>query len=325
MINPLALIKKVIPKRKDSYTIAFYNLENMFDTIDDPEKNDDDFLPNAPRKWTIERYHAKLLKLNHTIAQIGVDKSKHLSILIGIAEVENEMVVKDLISKEYLNNHNYSYVHYDSPDERGIDVALLYKKDYFEVLDSRPIELLLYDAKGNRDYTRDVLYVKGKLLGETVYVLVNHWPSRRRGKDGGKTKRMKASQLLIDTVATIRSEDENAKIIIMGDFNDGPTNESISQLRYFGFYNPMLKLQKERQGSLVHYDVKYLFDQVLISTNFRKKWQKGMVFDTADIYDEAFLKVWHGRQKGDPFRTYKGIKYQGGYSDHFPVYIHIKK
>jgi hypothetical protein len=111
----------------------------------------------------------------------------------------------------------------------------------------------------------------------------------------------------------------------MGDFNDEPTNRSVSQFKYFDFYNPMLELQMERQGSLVHYNTKYLFDQVIVSTNFRRKWQKGMVFDSASVYDEEFLKVWRGRDKGKPFRTYQGIKYRGGYSDHFPVYIHIKK
>jgi predicted extracellular nuclease len=325
MINPLGLLNKLLPRRKENYTIAFYNLENMFDTVDDPDTNDDDFLPTAPRKWTIERYHKKLLKLNHTIAQIGLGKSKALPILIGIAEVENEMVVKDLLGKQYLADENYSYVHYDSPDERGIDVALLYKKEFFEVLDSRPIALMLYDAAGRRDYTRDVLYIKGKLLGEIVYVLVNHWPSRRKGENATDEKRMKASQLVLDTVAEIRAKDKKAKIIIMGDFNDGPTNRSVSQFKYFDFYNPMLELQMERQGSLVHYNTKYLFDQVIVSTNFRRKWQKGMVFDSASVYDEEFLKVWRGRDKGKPFRTYQGIKYRGGYSDHFPVYIHIKK
>ena len=325
MINPLGILKKVLPKKKEKYTIAFYNLENMFDTIDDPEKNDDDFLPDAPRRWSIERYHKKLLKLNHTISQIGIDSSKELPVLIGVAEVENEMVVQDLIGKEYLNKENYSYVHYDSPDERGIDVALLYKKDYFEVLDSRPIMLYLEHEDGSQNYTRDLLYVKGKLLGEVVYVLVNHWPSRNKGLKETKDNRMKAAQLVLDTVAEIRKEDKNAKIIIMGDFNDGPTNESVSQFKYFGFCNPMLDLQMEQKGSLVHYDIKYLFDQVLISNNFRPKWQKGMVFDNANVYSKDFLKVWKGKGKGSPYRTYRGIRYLGGYSDHFPVYIQIKK
>lgn len=323
MINPLLLFKKILPKKKKNYTIAFYNLENMFDTIDDPDTNDDDFLPTAPRRWTIERYHKKLEKLNLTISKIGNGASDILPVLIGIAEVENEMVVQDLISKKHLGRERYSYVHYDSPDERGIDVALLYKKDYFEVLESRPIALMLYDDKGNRDYTRDILYVKGKLLGEVVYVLVNHWPSRRKGAN--ESKRLKASQLVLDTVAAIRSEDKRAKIIIMGDFNDGPTNESVSQFNYFNLYNPMLNLQMEHQGSLVYYNTKYLFDQVIISSNFRKKWQRGMVFDSASVYDEEFLKIWKGKGKGTPFRTYHGIKYKGGYSDHFPVYIQIKK
>ena len=166
-------------KKPNLHTVAFYNLENLFDTIDDPETMDDDFTPEGHKKWTPKRYKKKLFKLAKTISEIGLEAAQRAPALIGIAEIENEMVVQDLIGTEPLRKIDYHYVHYDSPDERGIDTALLYHKDHFEVLFSEPIALLVYNQEGKRDTTRDILYVHGKLNGEEVHVFVTHWPSRR--------------------------------------------------------------------------------------------------------------------------------------------------
>jgi len=149
-------------------TISFYNLENLFDTIDDPNTLDDDFTPKGRKKWSLRRYKKKLYKLGKTIAEIGNSETQNPPVLVGVAEIENQQVMEDLLATEHLVNIKYDYVHYDSPDERGIDCGLIYHKDHFEVLHSEPIALLLYEENGRRDTTRDILYVKGKLNKEEI-------------------------------------------------------------------------------------------------------------------------------------------------------------
>ena len=163
----------------NAYTVAFYNLENLFDTYNNPLTLDDDFTKTGSKNWNAKRYRKKLNKLSNIIAHIGTEKSYHSPAIVGVAEVENEMVLQDLINTKHLTHKNYGIVHHDSPDERGIDVALLYKKELFEVVHTKSYPLLLVNEEGERDYTRDILMVKGKLNGELMYVLVNHWPSRR--------------------------------------------------------------------------------------------------------------------------------------------------
>ena len=161
-------------KDKENYTIAFYNLENLFDTIDDPDTNDDDFTPEGSKKWTPRRYKKKEKRLARAISTIGDDEIGHPPVVLGIAEVETYEVVTDLIQNKYLVDYHYGIVHYDSPDERGIEVAFLYRKKYFELLDSEPHPIQFTKDDGSIDYTRDVLYVKGKLNGELMHFFVNH-------------------------------------------------------------------------------------------------------------------------------------------------------
>jgi len=217
-------------EKKDKFTVAFYNLENLFDTIDDPNTDDDDFTPDGKKKWTPRRYKKKVKRLAKAISTIGDDDIKHSPVIIGIAEVENFEVVYDLIQDKHLINSNYGIVHYDSPDERGIEVALLYRKKYFELLSSKPYGINFKRDDGSIDYTRDVLLVKGKLNGELIYFLVNHWPSRRSGVKESEYKRIAVAQLNQKIIKEIKKEDIDAKIIIMGDFNDNPTNKSIKQI-----------------------------------------------------------------------------------------------
>ena len=322
------MIFKLFKKKKKAeelFTIAFYNLENLFDTVDDPNTLDDDFTPSGFKKWSMKRYKRKLYKLAKTISEIGYDKTNSTPVLVGIAEVENELVVKDLISAEPLRHVNYGYVHYDSPDERGIDTGLLYCKDHFEVLYSEPIAVLLYEDDGRQDTTRDILYVKGKLNGEEVHVFVNHWPSRRDGGAETSAKRIKAAETIKTYMASIEKEIVSPNYIIMGDFNDGPTDESIQSLMETGqLYNPMEKLITPERGSASYKRSWLMFDQILFSHNFFN-YEKGThSFDEANIYDEEFLTEFKGKFKGTPYRTYAGKKYIGGYSDHFPVYIYLK-
>lgn len=310
---------------KNHFTIAFYNLENLFDTIDDPDTLDDDFTPKGPKRWTNNRYKKKLFKLAQTISQVGTHKSDNAPILLGIAEVENETVITDLINNNHLKKINYDFVHYDSPDERGIDTGLIYHKDFFDVITSEPLTLHIKNPDGKRDRTRDILYVHGKLNQEEVHVFVNHWPSKRDGEEKTGYKRLQAAELIKSKMAKIETVHNNPNYIIMGDFNDGPKAASIKSLMGTKvLYNPMEKLLSHERGS-ANYKRKWsLFDQIIISHNFLN-YEKGThSFTEANIFDEHFLTEFDGKYKGNPYRTYVGRKYVGGYSDHFPVFVQLK-
>jgi len=313
-------------KNQNLFTVAFYNLENLFDTVNDPHTLDDDFTPKGKKNWNKKRYKNKIRKLGNVINQLGTKRSFYSPAVVGVVEVENKLVLKDLVGSKNLKHQNYGFVHHDSSDERGIDVALLYKKELFEVISSETFPLLLQDEQGNRDYTRDILLVKGYLNGELMYVLVNHWPSRRGGNDITQDKRIKAASLATEITEKITKENENAKIIIMGDFNDDPTSLSIkTHLVNNTFYNPMERLINTGNGTLNYKKTWHLFDQIIFSKNFFDRNPKTHSFKYAEVFDVHFLKEWKGKYKGNPFRTYIGKWYQGGFSDHFPVYVYLKK
>lgn len=310
----------------DTYTIAFYNTENLFDYINDPLTNDVGFLETSKKKWNKERYENKIYKTGMAISKIGFDELQKPPTLIGLAEVENDRVLTDLIQSNYLEDYNYGFVHYDSPDERGIDVALLYDKNSFTLENSETITLHVESEFGVRDFTRDILRVSGYLNDEKIHVFVNHWPSRHEQSDKTGHKRMFAAQKIVELINEILLDDVDAKVIVMGDFNDNPKNNSMQFLKNEGsLYNPMEKLISYKRGSVNHNSKWILFDQILLTTNFLEPHQKGLKFLKADIFDEKFLTQNYGNHKGQPFRTYVGKRYVGGYSDHFPVYIQLKK
>ncbi len=307
------------------YTIAFYNLENLFDTRDDPTKLDDDFTPKGFKKWTPKRYRRKINKLSRTLSHLGVKESGRPPVLIGLAELENKQVIADLITARVLKDIGYDYVHYDSPDERGIDTALLYNQQHFKLLSSNKIPLLVNNLDGVRDATRDILYVHGLLNGEEVHVFVNHWPSRRDGETETAYKRIKAAKTIHTWMAQIEEKAAAPNYLIMGDFNDGPTDTSIQTLvNGKPLYNPMEVLITAQRGSANYKQRWSLFDQILFSKTFFNKEEGTHSFAHANIFDDRFLQEWKGRYKGNPFRTYVGRKYLGGYSDHFPVYIQLE-
>lgn len=307
-------------KTKEKYCIGFYNLENLFDTKNDPKTLDDDFTENAERNWNRRKYQKKIKKLGKVISKIGKKEVGYAPAILGVAEVENSFVLQDLIQTKYLRKKGYHFIHFDSPDERGIDTALLYRKGIFSVTEKKVFPLLVTNEKGERDYTRDILYVKGLLNGIELYILVNHWPSRRSGADLTEEKRIKAAQKNLEIIAEIKAKNQEAKIIVLGDFNDNPQDKSIQLLIEGGLYNPLNILLTQEMGSLTHKNEWYLFDQVLFSHNFLNTYQNNFVFDYANIYNPQFIKEYKGKYKGNPFRTFIGTKYLGGYSDHFPVY-----
>ncbi|MCF8713713.1 endonuclease [Joostella atrarenae] len=309
------------------YTVAFYNLENLFDTINDPNILDDDFTEDGRLEWDDDRYENKIFKLGKAISHIGTDESNFPPVILGVAEVENKAVLNDLITTESLSDANYKYIHYNSPDERGIDTALLYQEKHFKIIHSKAIPLLVYSEDGVRDFTRDILHVYGELHGERIHVFVNHWPSRRQGDGETAYKRVAAAKSLHTVMDQIKVQENDPKFIIMGDFNDDPSSPSVKDnLVTNDLYNPMEKLHiPSERGSLNFKSNWNIFDQIIISNNFFNISESKLRFIKADILDDKFLAEWKERYKGFPFRTYVGNKYLGGYSDHFPVFIQLKE
>jgi hypothetical protein len=314
--------------------IAFYNLENLYDTINDPNTLDDEFTPDGPYKWNSERYYKKLSNIANVISQIGSEYIKGGPVIIGFSEVENQSVLEDLVKQDSLKASNYGIVHYDSPDKRGVDVALIYQKDHFTVIDSKPVKLTI---PGVTDFfTRDQLVVHGKFDGEPLYVIVNHWPSRRGGEKRSAAKRNAAADLTKSIVDSIQKIDSTAKVIIMGDLNDDPTNNSVSkhllakgneaEVGKKELYNPMYNMfKKEGLGSLAYRDNWNLFDQIIVSGTLLGNDKSTYKFFKAKIFNKNFLTQKEGAFSGYPFRTYVGTTYMGGYSDHFPAYIFLTK
>lgn len=315
-----------IPVDPNLYTVAFYNTENLFDIYDDEKTHDNDFLPTADKRWTKKRYKQKLRKLGYAITNIGRRETGKPPALIGLAEVENAVVLQDLIDSKHLAESHYNFVHYDSKDERGIDVALLYDTTLFKVDSSEIFSLELYNDAGLPDYTRDILLVSGELDGFNVHVIVNHWSSRREGEKETEHKRIAGSDKVGEIISSLRLQDKDAKIIVIGDFNDDPTSKSIERLvTGYGLFNAFETLRAYNRGTTKHNRQWNLFDQILVTANFLEKSANTIQFESSNIFDEEFLKRFEGKYKGAPFRTYVGKKYKGGYSDHFPVYITLKK
>jgi endonuclease/exonuclease/phosphatase family metal-dependent hydrolase len=307
-------------KKINQYAFAFYNLENLFDTKNDPDILDDDFTPTSSKKWNEKRLQKKIQDLGKIIEQIGCEETSYPPVIVGVSEVENAAVLSELVASEYLKNKGYDFIHFDSPDERGIDTAMLYRTKYFTVTHSEAITLHLVNEDGVRDYTRDILHIEGDLEKEKVHILINHWPSRRAGNQKTSKKRIAAAEKNKTIIAKIQEENPDAKVIVMGDFNDNPQNESVQHLVGNTLYNPMELLHTQVSGSLSYKGDWNLFDQILFSNNFLQQHGNTFRFKRAQIFDPDSLKDYYGASKGTPFRTYVGRKYIGGFSDHFPVY-----
>lgn len=306
------------------HTIAFYNTENLFDIYIDKKTIDEDFSPKASKNWTEKRYRQKISNVGSVIAKIGFDTAHKPPSLIGLAEVENDTVLKDLMESDHLKGFDYGFIHFDSMDERGIDVALLYNKDEFELENAKNIPLHIEETSGKIDLTRDILMVTGLLEGKRIHMLLNHWPSRHEGRDHTEFKRIIAASKLSELISSIRSEDSDAQIIVLGDFNDNPNSLSILKLKNENsLFNTTESHWSFSCGSVNHRSAWILFDQILVTSNFLEEGKGPYKFHNSNIFDESFLKQGDGKYKGQPNRTYAGQKYMGGYSDHFPVYLQI--
>lgn len=311
--------------------IGFYNLENLFDTIDQPDVNDEEFTPAGAKLYTPAVYLDKLDKLSEVISDIGLEMSPDGVSILGVAEIENITVLQDLVNHPKLRSRNLKIVHYDSPDNRGIDVGLLYNPKYFTVRHSESLNVPLKNPDGSYYPTRDVLYVYGSYCGEPMHIFVNHWPSRRGGEEASAPGRALAAGVCKAKIDSINKAVSDSKIVLMGDLNDDPVSPSVtrvlgatgekSRVKDGGLYNPWVGYYKEGIGTLAYNDAWNLFDQIIVSEALLDKEQKGFFFQKASIYKREFMLQKQGRYKGYPMRTYDFNVYMGGYSDHFPTYI----
>jgi len=316
-------------------TVAFYNVENLFDIENDSLTFDDDRTPEGKDHWTKERFAKKVARISQVLSEIGNEVTATSPDVIGLCEIENRQVIEALVAHPNLRDRGYEIIHYDSPDERGIDVALLYKKSAFIANSFKSHRLLLYKKEGFRDFTRDQLVVGGILDNEQFHFIINHWPSRSGGEARSKPNRLAAAKLNKRIIDSLQKLDIQTKIISMGDFNDDPVDESlklvlrtkgkIKDLDSLSLFNPMVKLYKKGVGSLAYRDKWNLFDQLYFTSNLVNDKLATFGFWKADVFNPTYLLDPNGKYKGYPLRTYAGGAYIGGYSDHFPVYMYLIK
>lgn len=312
--------------------IGFYNIENLFDTIDGP--NDDaEFLPGSAKQWTSERYHRKLQHMARVIGEMGTEILPDGVVCLGLAEVENGSVVADLVATPPLNKRGYRFVHHDGPDRRGVDVAFLYNPAYFTLLHNRTYTL--HDPADTAFRTRDVLVVSGLMDGDTVSILVNHWPSRRGGEKRSLPKRIRAAELGRHIIDSLLARNADARILYMGDLNDDPVDPSVRKfLNTTGdkelatgnkLYNPMYDLYRKGIGTLAWRDSWNLFDQIILSPGAVSGKGGTLKYYGVRVFNPPYLRQAEGNFEGYGFRTFVGDQYIGGYSDHFPVYVILVK
>lgn len=320
-------------RNKNTLRICFYNLENLFDPGNDSLKTDDEFTPEGLRHWNYNRLNKKIAHLAKVIIAMGGWEAPEL---VGVCEVENENVIKKIIYNSPLASYKYKYVHFESPDERGIDVAFLYRPDKFEVVYSKAIKI--YNSTLSQIPTRDILYIKGVLphkRKDSLHLFINHWPSRYSGYAESQEKRIAVAKTLRFFIDSLLSADSNTAIVVMGDFNDYPddvsirtylkvqTNpDSLSNKELLNMMYPFLK--KNNIGTHKYAQHWGILDQIMVSQsmlNNKNTWQiKGSAF----IFDLPFLLEVDEKYMGvKPYRSYYGMKYQEGFSDHLPIFIDI--
>jgi exonuclease III len=335
------------------HTVAFYNFENLFDTINQTN-NDEEWLPNGSQRWNTKKYKQKLENLSRVLSEIGTnEQQKEAPVIIGGCEIENRGVLEDLIKQPKLIYKDYGIVHFDSPDKRGIDVAFLYQKKHFKPTSYINIPLIINKNQENtkvkeeeektddtmaiepedyRVYTRDQLLVTGLLDGEEISIIVNHWPSRSGGEKKSSPFREAAGALNKKIIDSLQKINPKAKIIIMGDLNDGTYNKSVkvalgaklkkAEVKKFGIYNPFEQMAKEGMGTIAYRDSWDVFDQIMVDEELIKADYSSFRYWKAGIYNKPFLVQTTGQYKGYPLRHSAN---DIGFSDHFPVYIYLIK
>lgn len=313
----------------DTLVVAFWNLENLFDTIDDENKNDGEFLPDGSKEWTEERLDKKYYNLSRVIRLMGDSKGPDI---LGVCELEHQYLLDSLTSK-FLNDFNYKSLALEAPDDRGIDNGLIYNADKFSLLAVRGDTVLLGDGYPTRLIFGCTLLTKTK---DTLFVFVNHWPSRRGGEEKSEVNRISAAQVLKKNVDDLLSVNESRNIIILGDFNDEPSNKSILEILQAhpaecsestvndkkdlsALYNLSYQSFEAGDGSYKYQDNWNMLDQIIISGNICVGDRVQYVSGSFEVFKPLIMVTRTGNFAGTPFPTFGGSRYLGGYSDHFPV------
>ncbi|MFN5416376.1 MAG: endonuclease [Flavobacteriia bacterium] len=309
----LALIHLAFDASSQIVKVGFYNVENLFDTIDDPKKDDKEFLPTEKMQWNQKRYNEKLDHINKVMTEMGN------LLILGMCEIENEAVVRDVLKvSKYAKSHGV--VHYESPDERGIDVGMIYDSTKLKVLKSGNIRFTLPGKE--KPSSRDIVWAKFLYKKDTLFAMINHWPSRRGGADDSEKNRIEAAKNARHFIDSVELKNPKYKLILMGDLNDYPENiapkmvaEKLTEM--------ICKESGEFGGSYLHDGEWNVLDHIMVSSALRGKKGVKTIAGSGKIYSPAFL-IEEYKGKKQPFRTYAGSKYLGGYSDHLPVTIDIK-
>ena len=297
----------------DSLSIGFWNIENLFDLENDPSIRDDEFAIGGKKNVTRDIYELKIERSVEVLTDLNVD-------ILGLCEVENISVLIEL-NNSY-KGRDYKIIHFDSPDVRGIDNALLYDQNKFSVLVSKAIENKL----GGDDKTRDILYVKGSFLDVTLHIFVNHWPSNYGGKERAIPKRKLTAELLMNQIKTIQKNDKFAEIILIGDFNEDPNDDNVKILEKLGFINQMSPMMGEKgMGTYVYRGKDYFYDQIIISEGLNTYQGLHVSDESIFILDKPKYRQQDGKYKHYPFRFWAGNNLLGGYSDHLATKIVLRK
>ena len=318
-------------KQYQAFGVAFYNLENLFDTINNNGKYDLEFSPNGARKWDGDKYWKKIHNMAYAISQMRGNMAPKGTAIIGVSEIENRTVLDDLVADPALKDSRLQIVHHDSPDRRGVDVGLLYNPRFFRVLNVTNHRLTIED---NPTFlTRDQMCVTGLLAGEKVSVIVNHWPSRLGGQEQSSYLREAAAALNKHIADSLLADDPNQGIIIMGDLNDDPQDRSMAvalgarkkkeDVKPGEFYNPWWAMLDKGIGTLAYKGQWNLFDQIVLSDYFLGDDRSRWCFFKAEVLNREFLKTKEGDRAGYPLRTFSGGAFLNGYSDHFPTQVFL--
>lgn len=317
-------------QKRGDIRIMFYNVENLFDTKDDPATDDQEFTPYGNKHWNRDKYEHKLQNLYKVIAGVGTWQAPEIA---GFAEVENRQVLSDLITTTPLSKVAYKIAHFDSPDPRGIDVGLIYRSDKLRLIKQAPVTISFKNDPKRK--TRDILYVQFSLQNDTIHVFINHWPSRRAGEQATETLRIQVASILRQKVDSLQKRNQQSKIIIMGDFNDEPADVSINRhLKASGsvqgndnftLHNLSSHWLKNSPTGTHSYRGQWgVLDQIIVSGGLIRSKNLYTTTSSAHIFSEPYLLQTDSRNlTKKPFPTFAGFKYLGGYSDHLPVYLDL--
>ena len=342
VVVPQELQDQQQERRYQMYGVMFYNLENLFDTINNNGVYDKEFSPEGARQWNGTKYWQKQHNMAYTIGQMEVNGSPAVGpVIIGVSEIENITVLQDLVRQPEIKDRRYQIVHHDSPDRRGVDVGLLYNPRFFKVLNVTNQRINKYLPDYPEFRSRDQLCVTGMLAGEKVSVIVNHWPSRLGGEEQSSYLREAAGRMARETMDSLLRDDPNQGIIFMGDLNDDPQNKSCSEAvgakkeikdclaEPGSCFNPWWNILNRGIGTLGYKGNWNLFDQISITDyflkNFESKEKPTLTFLRAEVLNRKFLRSNEGDRQGYPLRTFSGGVFLNGYSDHFPTMIYLVK